>query len=136
MKKVKHLLLLLVLMVGFTTLAQADTCYTVVNVPVAKVRKIYETYTQKVPYTECKTVCVPVRDSCNRIIRYTSKKVCKTKYKYVTKKRFKGYEHIGYYNGQKVRLVWPTKLCTIPVRVPTDCCSAVVTNSCNSCVAN
>jgi len=139
MKKLKYLVVLSLMLFGLSSMAQAKECYKVVNVPVAKVNKVYETYTKKVPYTVYQEVCEPIRDSCNNIIRYVKKKIPVTKYKYVTVKKFKGYEHIGYYNGGVVRLIWPTKRCTIPAKVPTDCCEVTVVKEpvCNlSCNVN
>ena len=132
MKRVNSLIFLFLLLVGLSGLANANGCYKVVNIPVCEVHKIYETYTKKIPYTVWKKVCVPVKDSCNRT-RYVSKSVCETRYKFVTKRKFKGYEHIGYYNGREVRLFWPTRRSTIPIQIPTDCCSANIAPSCNSC---
>jgi len=139
MKKNNSLLFLFFLVVGLSSFLFASSCVEVVNVPVSKVTKVYKTVTTKVPYKTWKTVCVPVKDSCNRVIRTVSKKVCVTKYKYVTKKVFKGYNHVAYYNGIRVDYFWPTKLCTIPVEVPTSCCTTTccsVEVSCNSCSVN
>ena len=142
MKKGGFVFLLFFLIAGLSSSLFADECYEVINIPVKKVTKVYETYTKKVPYKTWKTVCVPIKDSCNRVVGYKSKKVCVTKYKNVTKKIFKGYKHVGYYNGTRVDYFWRTRLCTIPIKVPTSCCTTTVTtscdtcNSCNSCSVN
>ena len=137
MRKGNPLFILFFLIVGLSSFLVASDCYEVINIPVKKVTKVYETYTKTVPYKKWKTVCVPIKDSCNRVIGQKAKKIKVTAYKCVTKKVLKGYNHIGYYNGRKIEYFWPTKLCTIPVQVPVSCCTVPAEVTCNvSCSVN
>jgi len=127
MKMLKSFVFMVLVAVG-TTLSAGD-CDVLSSVPVVQVNKVYEYTTKKVPYQVCEDVCVAVQDSCDCTVKYEKKKVCKTKYKTVTVKTFKGYENVGYYQGQRVSVLWPTKLCDIPIKIENDCC-VVVTSKC------
>jgi hypothetical protein len=123
MKMLRSFVLFVLVAVG-TTLG-ASSCDILSSVPVVQVNKVYEYTTKKVPYKVCEDVCVAVKDNCDCSVKYVTKKVCKTKYKTVTVKTFKGYENVGYFQGQRVSVIWPTKLCTIPVRIVNGCCTVI-----------
>ena len=122
MKMLKSFVFMVLVAVG-TTLS-AGNCDILSSVPVVQINKVYEYTTKKVPYQVCENVCVAVTDSCN-CTRFVTKKVCKTKYKTVVVKKFKGYENVGYYQGQRVSVLWPKKLCTIPIRIENNCCVVI-----------
>jgi hypothetical protein len=125
MKMLKSFILFVLVAVG--TSLSAGSCDILSSVPVCQVNKVYEYTTKKVPYQVCKDVCVAVKSNCNCTVKYVTKKVCTTKFKTVTVKKFKGYENVGYYHGQRVSVIWPTKLCTIPIRIENNCCTVVRT---------
>ncbi len=119
MRKLKALVLMVLVALGVNLSASCDVLS---SVPVVKVNKIYEYSTKMVPYKACEKYCVAVKDDCSCKVKYVTKTRCVTKYKAVTVKKFKGYENIGYYQGQKVVKVWPTKLCRIPIKIVNGCC--------------
>ena len=120
MKKLRLFFLMVLVSVGVSL--SASCCSVLSSVPVCQVNKVYEYTTKKVPYTTCEDVCVAVQSSCSCKVKYVTKKVCTTHYKYVTVKKFKGYENVGYYQGQRVVKVWPRKLCNIPIKIVGGCC--------------
>jgi len=132
MKKLNYFIFLV--LVAFGTTLSASSCYTLSSVPVVQVNKVYEYTTKKVPYRSCEDVCVAVKGDCGCTVKYVTKKVCKTRYKTVTVKKFKGYENVGYFNGQRVSIIWPNKLCKLPIKIEQNCCT-IVRSSCSCCLA-
>ncbi len=132
MKRLNYIIFLVLVAVG-TTLS-ASSCYTLSSVPVVQVNKVYEYTTKQVPYKACEDVCVAVQDDCSCTVKYVTKKVCVTKYKTVTVKKFKGYENVGYFQGQRISILWPERLCRLPIKIEDDCCTVVRSNCCD-CVA-
>ncbi len=76
MKSLKSILVASVLVAG---VAYADCCVTTCCVVTECVQKVVK----KVPYQDCKTLCVPVLDSCGNVVCYKTVQQCTTKYKEV-----------------------------------------------------
>ena len=119
MKKLRVLFLMVLVALGMNLSASCDV---ISSVPVCKANKLYEYSTKKVPYKACEKYCVAVQDSCSCKVRYVTKTRCVTRYKTVTVKSFKGYKNVGYFQGQRVVKVWPTKLNRIPIKIVNGCC--------------
>ncbi len=119
MKKLRALFLMVLVALGVNLSASCDV---ISSVPVCQANKVYEYSTKQVPYKVCTKVCVPVKNACNCTVRYVTRTECVTKFRCVTVKTFKGYENVGYYHGQKVVKMWPTKLCRIPIKIVNGCC--------------
>ncbi len=50
-------------------------------------------------------------------VRYENRRECDTRYREVNRRVLKGYENIGYYNGQRIVKFADTKLTSIPVTI-------------------
>ena len=119
MKKLRALFLMVLVALGVNLSASCDV---ISSIPVCKATKVYEYSTKTVPYKAYEKYCVAVQDSCSCKVRYVTKTRCVTRYKTVTVKSFKGYENVGYFQGQRVVKVWPTKLNRIPIKIVNGCC--------------
>jgi len=119
MRGFRALFVMVLVSLGINAMASCDI---ISSVPVCEVNKVYEYKTKLVPYKACEEYCVPVQDSCSCQVHYVTKTRCVTRYKEVTVKVFKGYENVGYYQGQRVVKVWPRKLSRIPIRIVNGGC--------------
>jgi len=83
MKNLKKLLVASTLLIGASSVASADCCYTSCCTPTQYI----EETVKLVPYQVCETLCVPITDSCGRVCGYKQVKQYTTKYKRVVERR-------------------------------------------------